>query len=349
MKKFLVLLLTVVVIFTLGTIAVFATDTGNETTNVAKVGETEYATLQEAVDVAVIASKDKYQTIIILRDIELDETIMVSGGSYVTIFDLNGHNIRSSAEVVIENNGYINITNSGERASITTSVVGGTVIQNNAMFSMMGSNENAVIGDGTGYALKSADYEMFFGMCDLCAGTFDGKIEILSDLNIMSGINGGVYTVDPTPYLTPGYVMEKQADGTYGTVNLSSLFTFKGYSVSESDARVVAGYTVNHEKLAAFAEQKGTSIDFGSVFSIGAIGDKTVEYSLANTTTTNYNIFINGIDEASYDLELVVCMYLQYDDKKYYVTADKNNNRVYVGASEVATITYNQIKNGGSN
>ncbi|MBO5339075.1 MAG: hypothetical protein J6A96_05175 [Clostridia bacterium] len=350
MKKILALIFTVVMLFTFGALTAFATDT--EETNVAKVGETEYATLQEAVDAAVLASKDAPQIVTILCDLHLDETIVVSGGSYAIRFDLNGHNIRSSAEVVIENNGFMSVFNSGERASITTEDTGGTVIQNNAMFSMMAANENTVIGDGTGYALKSADFEMYNGLCDLCAGTFDGQIEILSDIGIMSGINGGVYTVDPTPYLVPGYMVLPTENGTFSvekTVTLANIATFKGYSVNEEDSRIVAGYTLDHDAIAKYEKQNGVSVDFGAVLSIGAIGDKTVEHSLkAYSLTTNYFVFINEISADNYDTELVACMYVKCGDEKKYITADANNNTVFVGAGNVATTTYNKINKGGS-
>ncbi|MBQ8546346.1 MAG: hypothetical protein IJ437_05345 [Clostridia bacterium] len=349
MKKILVLGLTVVMLFAFGTITAFAAEANEETneeTNVAKIGETEYATLQKAVDAAVLASKKEYQTIIILCDIELDETITVTGGSYVTIFDLNGHNIRSSAAVVIENNGYINVTNSGKRASISTSVVGGTVIQNNAMFSMMGSNENAVIGDGTGYAIKSAYYEMFYGMCDLCAGTFDGEIEILSDISIMSGISGGVYTSDPTPYLSSNSTSVMREDGTYGVedkVTISQIFTYKGYSKDEDGTGIVTTYTINHEKLDAYERQNGVKVDFGAVFAIGLIDENAVEYSLSSyADTATYNIKISEIGEDYYTTALVITMYVDFGEGKKYITGDKNNATVFVDASEVEAVTYNQ-------
>ncbi len=393
MKKILVLSLTVVMLFAIGTLTAFATESNEQTTmlttedeltatlndggNVVlcadidvantieipengtilntevekdyavRIGDVKYYSLQEAINQAAIDAMNAYQTIVLLRDIELDETLVVTGGSYIIRFDLNGYNIVSNASVVIENNSYIGFANSGAASSITTTVAGGTVIQNNAMLSMMGANENVVIGDGTGYAVKSKDYAMFYGMCDLCAGTFDGEIEILAEINIMSCIRGGTYTSDPTPYLLSGNVVVKGEDGTYGVetkVDSGAIFTYKGYSINEEGTGITTTYTINHEKLDAYERQNGVTVDFGAVFAIGTIDENAVEYSLSTLADTlTYNIKINDISADAYDVALVMAMYVDLGEGKKYVTGNESNATVFVDAGSVAAVTYNQV------
>ena len=84
------------------------------------------------------------------------------------------------SKAAIEVNGFFTINNSGEKASIITTVPGGTVIKNNRAVQTMGANENLVIGDGTGYALKNGQYPAFNGQCLIAGGMFDGEKQYIT-------------------------------------------------------------------------------------------------------------------------------------------------------------------------
>ena len=148
-----------------------------------------------------------------------------------------------------------------------------------------------------------------------------------------------------------GFIFEANGDGTISSVKvattLENVFTFKGYSYDLDTNRVVAGYTVNHESFATYAEENGNaSVDFGAVFAAYAIGENAIENSLAGVSETkNYYVFIGDVTEEYYDLDLIVCMYVNVDGEKKYIT-ESNKKTVFVDADKVIAITVNQIIGG---
>ena len=101
MKKTLATILALVLALSLCSIA-WATETQQE--NVAKVGGTEYATLQAAID----AVSDGENTVVLLKD--LTESITIASDKNVTL-DLNGKTLTNEAgKHTITNNGTLTIT-----------------------------------------------------------------------------------------------------------------------------------------------------------------------------------------------------------------------------------------------
>ena len=102
MKKILATILALVLAIGVATMA-WATETAAE--NVAKVGETEYATLQEAVNAA------DGKTVQLLQDVTA--SITIASGKTITL-DLNGHKLTNEAgKHTITNNGTLTITGTG--------------------------------------------------------------------------------------------------------------------------------------------------------------------------------------------------------------------------------------------
>ena len=181
-----------------------------------------------------------------------------------------------------------------------------------------------------------------------------GKIEVGTDTTVSDLVmdTNATVTFEEKPDVFEGYVAVPNGDSFVieVAVAINETISFKGYSYSLSDGRIVASYTVNHEALADYARQnEANSVDFGSVLAVNAIGADAKESSLASyAATKNYFIFINEITSEYYDLGLVICMYVEFDGEKKYVTVDGNDETVFVGAADVIAVTYNQISNGGN-
>ena len=341
MKKFLIFTLTVVMLFTFGTIMAFATETAEETTNVAKIGDVEYSTFEEALAEANATSSNS-PYIVLLQDITLNETMNVTGSGGHVVLDLNGFNVVSNQETAIEVTGNFGIINQGANdGSIVTTAESGTVInvQSTGMVSIFKTGADIIVGNGTGTALNSAG--MF---CVITGGTYLGKVSIV--VSMFTNVTGGTYSEDPSAFMKSGYVTEKNSEGLYAIeqqVTESQIFTYKGYSVNSESAGVVVTYTINHDKLDAYERQNDVTVDFGAVFAIEAIDENAVEYSLSSyADTTTYNIKINEISEDNYTTALIMTMYVDFGEGKQYITGDDSNATVFVDATSVVAITYNQ-------
>lgn len=104
MKKILATILALVLALGL-TATVWAADvSGSTSTKAAKIGDTEYDTLQAAIN----AASDGENTVVLLKD--LTESITIDSGKNVTI-DLNGHKLTNTdGQHTITNNGTLTIT-----------------------------------------------------------------------------------------------------------------------------------------------------------------------------------------------------------------------------------------------
>lgn len=89
--------------------------------NVAKIGEIEYATLEEAIR---IANNSKDTTVTLLHDVELNSDLQVGSGQSNVTVDLNGHHIDglTNGQVYTAGNGNILFTGNG-KISNTKSIV----------------------------------------------------------------------------------------------------------------------------------------------------------------------------------------------------------------------------------
>ena len=109
-RKFLSILLTLAMALTLLPTAAMAE---GETATVAKVGETEYATLQAAVNAATTENS----TVTLLKDVTELETISITGGKKVDL-NLNEKNITFKADnYFLVDNGALNVTGKGNITS----------------------------------------------------------------------------------------------------------------------------------------------------------------------------------------------------------------------------------------
>ena len=142
MKKLLVLMLTVVMLFAFGTVAVFASEAEEKA---ATVNGTEYTTIAEAITAAQAG-----ETVTLLRDVTLSEILVINKS--ITL-DGNGKTLTSSAGRAINVTGANGVTiknltikASGERAI--------NIIQNSTNVTI--DNVTAVAGNYTVNVATSA-------------------------------------------------------------------------------------------------------------------------------------------------------------------------------------------------
>ena len=129
-------------------------------TPVAQVGETYYATLQEAID----ATTSENTTVKVLKDITLEQTATIAEGKTV-VLDLNGKTINAGWEdqsagkhiYAFTNNGTLTINNSSTEANGTINTRG---IFNYGAMTLTSGTINAIDGNG-GYGVRNYDGATF--------------------------------------------------------------------------------------------------------------------------------------------------------------------------------------------
>lgn len=112
-RKLLSVLLTLCLAFSLLPTAALADGEGTQTNDVAQIGETKYATLQEAVNAATTENS----TVTLLKDVTELETISITGGKKVDL-NLNEKSITFKADnYFLVDNGALNVTGKGNITS----------------------------------------------------------------------------------------------------------------------------------------------------------------------------------------------------------------------------------------
>ena len=126
--------------------------------NVAKIGDTPYATLAAAFAAANQASEAV--TIQVLQNCTLDQVVTIAEGKTVTL-DLDGKTVTVTNENIVENGIVVTSTSDGSKKTnaydveyTTTNACGKTVIQNNGTFTITGVGTI----DATGLIDASATY-----------------------------------------------------------------------------------------------------------------------------------------------------------------------------------------------
>ena len=198
-RKLLSVLLTLCLAFSLLPTAALADGEGTQTNDVAQIGETKYATLQEAVN----AANDN--TVKLLENVT--EDINIPTGINVTL-DLNGHKITnvSGHTITVEKGGKLNISDSvGTGVVDNTShgkgaiVNSGEVTLNGGTFKRSAENGTSPYGNGGNSWYTIANYgtmEINTGVTVENAGGYSSMIrnggEATADCNLT--IRGGNFT-----------------------------------------------------------------------------------------------------------------------------------------------------------
>lgn len=249
-----------ILLFSLMMTQVFAAE-GEETTYEAKIIiygtdiEYNFETVEEAFS-AIEAKESEnigkgYILLQLLKDVEVDTTLVAKTKQTNVQIEMNGCSITSSADPVMEIKVPISgITNEKEtpcsiiqkNVSTVSETSPNTIIY--APTGAMALNINATnvtFGDGTGTAVNSSAM-MPYGIGD---GIFLGKM-ILNKYGVYPSIVGGLFSEDPTPYIdTNAYVALKNDEGLY------YLETFHAATVDPTSGDIIKKYGLAQDAIDA--------------------------------------------------------------------------------------------------
>ncbi|MBQ9070711.1 MAG: hypothetical protein IJY23_05125 [Clostridia bacterium] len=240
LSKILVLLLSVALVCA-GLIIAVSADT---TTNVAKIGDTEYATLAEAFDVANAVTDGTTTTITLINDVTVSATIKPT--TSVTL-DLNGHTLTNTTTAFAPQTDGTTFTITGE-GSISA---GHTLIQYkewSASANLPNRNVN-VIGTGDGIYikyLKDAATSTDGKLISMDAGTWTFKnLEIEATINRINSTTDTTAKADQLFWvwnaetLTDLMINFDNVDMTVGSNTSSSAVIFARYcKISMNDCNI---------------------------------------------------------------------------------------------------------------
>ena len=269
-RKLLSVLLTLCLAFSLLPTAALADGEGTQTNDVAQIGETKYATLQEAVN----AANDN--TVKLLENVT--EDINIPTGINVTL-DLNGHKITnvSGHTITVEKGGKLNISDSvgtgvvdntshGKGAIVNSGEVtlnGGTFKRSaeNGTYSPYGNGGNSwytianygtmeintgvTVENAGGYSSMIRNGGEATADCNLTirGGNFTGGINtVKNDLFGVLTINGGNFS-NITQYVIMNWNKAEITAGTFQTLDTASAVLFT--SAFGSNANYVGELTIS--------------------------------------------------------------------------------------------------------
>ena len=270
-RKLLSILLTFCLAFSLLPTAALADGEGTQTNDVAQIGETKYATLQEAVN----AANDN--TVKLLENVT--EDINIPTGINVTL-DLNGHKITnvSGHTITVEKGGKLNISDSVGTGVVDNTSHGKGAIVNSGEVTLNGGTFKRSVEKGT-YSSYSgngnswytiANYgtmEINIGVTVENAGGYSSMIRNGSDRvtancyltikggNFAGGINTvkndrfGVLTINggnfsnTAQYVIMNWNKAEITAGTFQTLDTASAVLFT--SAYDSDANTVGNLTIS--------------------------------------------------------------------------------------------------------
>ncbi len=269
-RKLLSILLTLCLAFSLLPTAALADGEGTQTNDVAQIGETKYATLQEAVN----AANDN--TVKLLENVT--EDINIPTGINVTL-DLNGHKITnvSGHTITVEKGGKLNISDSvgtgvvdntshGKGAIVNSGEVtlnGGTFKRSaeNGTYSPYGNGGNSwytianygtmeintgvTVENAGGYSSMIRNGGEATADCNLTirGGNFTGGINtVKNDLFGVLTINGGNFS-NTAQYVIMNWNKAEITAGTFQTLDTASAVLFT--SAFGSNANYVGELTIS--------------------------------------------------------------------------------------------------------
>lgn len=269
-RKLLSVLLTLCLAFSLLPTAALADGEGTQTNDVAQIGETKYATLQEAVN----AANDN--TVKLLENVT--EDINIPTGINVTL-DLNGHKITnvSGHTITVEKGGKLNISDSvgtgvvdntshGKGAIVNSGEVtlnGGTFKRSaeNGTYSSYGNGGNSwytianygtmeintgvTVENAGGYSSMIRNGGEATADCNLTirGGNFTGGINtVKNDLFGVLTINGGNFS-NTAQYVIMNWNKAEITAGTFQTLDTASAVLFT--SAFGSNANYVGELTIS--------------------------------------------------------------------------------------------------------
>ena len=315
-RKLLSVLLTLCLAFSLLPTAALADGEGTQTNDVAQIGETKYATLQEAVN----AANDN--TVKLLENVT--EDINIPTGINVTL-DLNGHKITnvSGHTITVEKGGKLNISDSVGTGVVDNTSHGKGAIVNSGEVTLNGgtfkrSAENGIYspyGNGGNSWYTIANYgtmEINTGVTVENAGGYSSMIR-----------NGGEATADCNLTIRGG-----NFTGGINTVknDLFGVLTINGGNFSNTAQYVIMNW--NKAEITAGTFQTldtASAVLFTSAFGSNAnyVGELTIsggEFKHASDTQEMQEMIVDHYDESNKGNAVVTGGKFDADISKYIPT-----------------------------
>ena len=290
MKKLLATILALVMALGL-TATVWAADvSGSTSTKAAKIGDTEYDTLQAAIN----AASDGGNTVVLLKD--LTESITIDSGKTITL-DLNGNKLTNTA-------GQHTITNNGTLTIIGTGTVDNVTHQRAAIV----NNGTATLNGGT-YTRSKENSDN--NKEDAKGNSF---YTILSDNGATMTINEGV-TVTNVGHFSSMI----RNGGTSASTLIINGGTFSGglNAIKNDEAGVLTingGDFSNTSQFVVMNWHK-TTINGGSFKALSSAEAVLFTAKYAENTAVGELTIINGTFERSSDTQKMIRDYYDEDNK----------------------------------
>ena len=290
MKKILATILALVLALGL-TATVWAADvSGSTSTKAAKIGDTEYDTLQAAIN----AASDGGNTVVLLKD--LTESITIDSGKTITL-DLNGNKLSNTA-------GQHTITNNGTLTIIGTGTVDNVTHQRAAIV----NNGTATLNGGT-YTRSKENSDN--NKEDAKGNSF---YTILSDNGATMTINEGV-TVTNVGHFSSMI----RNGGTSASTLIINGGTFSGglNAIKNDEAGVLTingGDFSNTSQFVVMNWHK-TTINGGSFKALSSAEAVLFTAKYAENTAVGELTIINGTFERSSDTQKMIRDYYDEDNK----------------------------------
>ena len=207
--------------------------------------------------------------------------------------------------------------------------------------------------DGSSVFINNVEHEVSFSITN---GTFATKVGANNTSTIAGSIIGGTFSAKAIASMGEnsalfGGKLTQNDDGSYSVfISLESVFTFLGYSKSNDNDSITAGYTVDQELLAMYIQQNGLDkFDFGCAFGIDSINEKTATSFKSFTEYQNFNVKIVGIDvsnETHINAALMMALYVDLgngEEKSYVIGTGEDNGVAIVAANAVPSITFKSL------
>lgn len=167
----------------------------------------------------------------------------------------------------------------------------------------------------------------------ITGGTFNGKVGSNNATAVSGVITGGTFSSKAmsgtnSALLANGFEFVENEDGTYSAayskVELSDIFTFKGYSVKENGTAIVASFNVNKELLEIYNTQNNAAVVFGSYFTAYEMSNPAIktELSAKYSVTSTYDLIITEADGDNIDVPFIMAMYIEVGNETSYLSAN---------------------------
>lgn len=312
-RKLLSVLLTLCLAFSLLPTAALADGEGTQTNDVAQIGETKYATLQEAVN----AANDN--TVKLLENVT--EDINIPTGINVTL-DLNGHKITnvSGHTITVEKGGKLNISDSVGTGVVDNTSHGKGAIVNSGEVTLNGGTFKRSAENGT-YSPYGNGGNSWYTIANYGTMEINTGVTVENDGGYSSMIcNGGEATADCNLTIRGG-----NFTGGINTVknDLFGVLTINGGNFSNTAQYVIMNWNKAEITAGTFqALDTASAVLFTSAFGSNAnyVGELTISGGEFKHASDTQEMIVDHYDESNKGNAVVTGGKFDADISKYIPT-----------------------------